>query len=89
MVFQMPGDGVRPGIQSFAGKSLAQLDDQIDGGLRQAGRAGVRAPGVRLECGLALEAVTGHQTADPALRDPVFAGHLRLAATLDDNSGDD
>ena len=34
-----------------------------------------------------LEAVAGHQTADPALGDSILAGHLRLGAAVDDNSG--
>jgi hypothetical protein len=40
--------------------------------------------------GLSLQAVAGHQTAaDPARGDPVLAGHGRLAAAFDDDSGDD
>ena len=34
------------------------------------------------------QAVAGDQPGNPALRDPILAGHLRLGAALDDNSGD-
>ena len=43
VVLQVPGDGVWTRIQTFARELLAQFDDQIDGGLGQPGRAGVRA----------------------------------------------
>jgi hypothetical protein len=39
---QVPGDGVGTVVESFAGQLPAQADDQIDGGLRQSGRAAVR-----------------------------------------------
>jgi hypothetical protein len=31
MVLQVPGDGVRAGVQTDLGQLFAQLDDQIDG----------------------------------------------------------
>jgi hypothetical protein len=34
VMFQMPGDGVGSGIEARAAQLGAQLDDQIDGGLR-------------------------------------------------------
>ena len=42
VMFQMPGDGVGSGVKARGAQLGAQFDDQIDGGLRQAGRAGVR-----------------------------------------------
>jgi len=89
MVAQMPGDRRRPVVEAFAGQIGAQGDDQVGGLLGQPGRAGMRPAGAGLECGLALQVVAGHQPADPALRNPILTGHLRLAATLDDNSGND
>jgi hypothetical protein len=35
VVLQVPGDGVRPVIEAFAGQLGAQPDDQVDRGLRQ------------------------------------------------------
>jgi hypothetical protein len=89
MVVQVPGDGMRPVIEAFAGEFRAQFDDQIDRGLRQPGWLGVWTSGPRLERGLTLAAIAGHQPADPALGDPVLAGHSRLATALDDDSGND
>ena len=80
---------MRPVVQPFAQQVIAQFDDQVDRGLRQPGRAGVRAARAGLQGALAFQLVAGHQPADPALRDPIFAGHLRSAAALDDNGGDD
>jgi hypothetical protein len=80
---------MRAVIEPFAQQVVAQCDDQLDCGLRQPGWAGARAARPRLKRFLAFPAVTGHQLADPALRDPIFASHLGLAAALDDNGGDD
>jgi hypothetical protein len=88
VVGQVPGDGLRPLVEAFAGQFVAQTDDQIDRGLRQPGGAGVRAPRAGVEGGLALGAVAGYQPRDPALGDPLLPGHRRLAAALDDDSGD-
>jgi len=30
MVFQVPGDGVRPGVQALTGQLLTQPGDQLD-----------------------------------------------------------
>jgi len=30
MMFQVPGDGVRPGVQALPGQVLAQPHDQVD-----------------------------------------------------------
>jgi hypothetical protein len=80
---------MRAVIQPFAQQVIAQFDNQVDRGLWQPGRAGARAARPRLKRTLAFQAVTGHQPADPALGDPIFTSHLRLAAALDDNGGDD
>ena len=76
-------------VEAFAGQLVAQVDDQLDRGLRQPRRAGVRAARAGLEGALAFQVVAGHQPADPALGDPILTGHLRLAAAFDDNGGDD
>lgn len=64
-VGQVPGDGVRAGVQADLGQFLAQLDDQFDGVLGDRGGAGVGAPGAGHECGLALGAVAGEEFIDP------------------------
>ena len=51
---QMPGDGVRPGIQPLPGQVTAQPHDQFGGGRRDRGRLVVRPPGSRFERGLTL-----------------------------------
>ena len=58
----------------------------VCGGVAPGLEAGARDR--RLERGLALEAVAGHQPADPALGDPVGAGYLGLGLA-GENSGDD
>jgi len=44
MMLQVPGDGVRPGVQAPPGQLLAQLDDQRDRGIAYRGRGGLRPP---------------------------------------------
>ena len=39
VMVEVPGDGVGSGVESFAGQLVAHLEDQLDGGLRQSGRA--------------------------------------------------
>jgi hypothetical protein len=80
---------MRAVIEPFAQQVVAQCHDQLDCGLRQPGWAGEWAARPRRKRTFAFQAVTGHQPADPALRDPIFASHLGLAAALDDNGGDD
>jgi hypothetical protein len=52
-------------------------------------RATSRATRPQGESGLTLTAVAGHQAADPPLGNPILAGHLRLAAALDNNGSDE
>jgi hypothetical protein len=88
VVLQVPGDGVRAVVESFARQLLLQPDDQIDCRLCQPRGAAVWPAGAGLERGLALGPIALDQPRDPTLRDPVFTGHLRLATTLDNDSGD-
>jgi hypothetical protein len=88
MVFQMPGNGVGAVVKPFAGELVAELDDQIDRGLRQTGGIGVRPAWSLFEVGLTLDPITLEQPTDPALGNPVGARHLGLAATLHDDGGD-
>jgi hypothetical protein len=83
------GDGRRPIVEAFACEFLPEFDDPIDSGLRQQGRAVVWAAGPRLVRGLAFDALGGHQARGPAVGEPIFAGHLRLATALNGDSGDD
>ena len=52
VVFQVPGDSVRPGVQTLPGQLFAQLGDQADGGIGDGPRGGLRAPRPWLERGL-------------------------------------
>jgi hypothetical protein len=86
MVFQVPGDGVRPGARALAGQFLAQPGDQLDGIGADRGRGGLRPPGPRFERGLAFGLIAGQQGADPGPGCPVAAGHLADRAFLDHRS---
>jgi hypothetical protein len=89
VVFQVPGNGVRPGVPAMPGQLLPQPRDQLDGARADRGRGGLRPPGPRLERRLALGPVAGQQPADPALGNPVPAGRLALAQPLGNDSSDD
>ena len=41
VLLQVPGDGLRPGVQPLAGQLLAQPDDQLDGAGADRGRGGL------------------------------------------------
>jgi hypothetical protein len=75
----------RPLLDSFSRTSMMNLDDRR----RQPGRTAVRPPRARLKRSITFGSIPGHQPRDPRLRDAVGAGHFRLAATLDDDGGDD
>jgi hypothetical protein len=66
----MPGDGLRAGVQARPGEVFAQGHDRVFGDLAGALRAGMRAPGPRLERRLTLGQVPGHQDLHPAPGDP-------------------
>jgi hypothetical protein len=89
MVLQVPGDGVRPGIQPLPGQLLAQRDDQPGSAVADRRRGGLRPPGPRLERGLPLGPVAGQQRVDPGPGDPVTAGHLADGSLLDSDGSDD
>jgi hypothetical protein len=89
VVAQMPGGGLRAGVQALPSQVFAQLDDQAHGGIGDGPRGAVRPPRPRLERRLALSTVAGHQPGHPALGRPVSPGHLPLRAALSDNSGED
>lgn len=89
VVLQVPGDGLWTVVGSVAGQLVTHLDHQIDARLCKPGRAGVRSARARLERRFAFVVITRDQSADPALGHPVLASHSRLAAALDDDSGDD
>src|SRR5215207_374625 len=85
---QVPGDGVRTGVQPLLGQLAAQLDDQLDGRRRDRRRLAVRPPGPSLERRLTLAAVTGEQLVDPLPRHTVGDGYLRNRAAFDNDSSD-
>ena len=71
VVLQVPGDGLRPGVQALPGQFLAQPDDQVGRLVADRGRGGLRPPGPRLERCLALGLVAVEQRVDPGAGDPV------------------
>jgi hypothetical protein len=89
MVLQVPGDGLRPGVQALPGQFLAQPDDQVSRVVADRGRGRLRPPGPRLERRLALGLVAGQQLADPGAGDPVGLRDLAYRALLDGDGSDD
>jgi hypothetical protein len=89
VVLQVPGDGLRPGVQALPGQFLAQPHDQAGRIVADRGRGGLRPPGPRLERRLALGLVAGQQRLDPGPGDPVSPRDLADRALLDSDSGDD
>jgi len=59
------GDRVGAGIQPLVGKRLAELDDLVLQGFRDALRSAPRPPGVRLESGLPLRVEAPAELVDP------------------------
>jgi hypothetical protein len=86
---QVPGDGVRAGVEPARGEFGPEGEDAVDG--RRGGRVGTGPgpPGPRLERCLPLPPVAGDQPRHPPRGDPVGAGHVGLRPTLDNDSGDD
>jgi hypothetical protein len=89
VVLQVPGDGLRPGVQALPGQFLAQPDDQVGRLVADRGRGGLRPPGPRLERCHALGLVAVQQRVDPGASDPVSPRDLADRALLDSDGGDD
>jgi hypothetical protein len=89
MMLQVPGDGMRAIIESFAAELFAQLDDQINRALSKSPGAGARPARPRLECGISFGPVPRDQPRYPRLGNPIGARYLGLAAAFDDDGGDD
>jgi len=89
MLLQVPGDGLRAGVQALAGEVLAQTDDQVGGVGADRGGGGLRPPGPRLERCVALGLVAGQQRVDPGPGDPVSPRDLADRALLASDGGDD
>jgi hypothetical protein len=89
MLLQVPGDGLRPGVQSLPGQFLAQPGDQFDGSRADRRRGGLRPPGPRLERRLALGLLAVNQGVDPGPGDPVSPGRLRDRALFDNDGSND
>jgi hypothetical protein len=88
VVFEVPADRVRAGVQSLTAEPLAELDDQLDRGIGDGGRGRLGSSGARLERGVALSPVAGHELIHPRAGHPVSGRHLTRAATFNDNSSD-
>jgi len=88
VVFEVPTDRVRAGVESFGDEFSTDLDDQLDRRRRDRGRGTAGSPRARLKRCVTFGAVTSDKLADPALGHAVGAGDLGLRAALDNNSGD-
>lgn len=67
VVVQVPGDGLGAGVGAVGGEVAAQGEDQFGGVCGGGLGAGVRASAAGVVGGVAVEAVFGHEAADPAL----------------------
>ena len=88
MVFQVPGDGVRTGVQAGGGQLLPVLHDQVDDLCGRGPRHSLRATGAGLEGGLTLGLVAGHELEQPGLGDAVLGGDMGDGSVLDHHGGD-
>jgi hypothetical protein len=86
-MLQVPGGGVRAGVQAGRGQLLAELDDQVDHLRSHRGRGRVRSTGSRLEGGVALAAIAGQKLIEPGRGDAVLGGDVTDRTVLD-HSGD-
>ena len=68
---------------------VTDRNDQLNGVVGCLVRRAVRSPRARIERRVTLDAVAGDKFGHPPFRDPVLASDVSLAATLDDNGGDD
>jgi hypothetical protein len=89
MVLQVPGDGVRAGVQALPGQLFPQQSDQLCGVRADRVRGGLRPPGPRLERRLPLGLVAGQQRVDPGPGDPVRPRDLANRALLDNDGSND
>jgi hypothetical protein len=88
-VLEVPDDLVSAGVVTAGDKPVTNRHDQLDRVVRCLVRRAVRSPRPRLERRVTLGPPASHQLGHPPLRHVVLAGDVNLAATLDDNSGDD
>ena len=89
VVFEVPGDRVGASIETGSNELLAEPDHDLDDIIGCGVGSCSRSARSWLERSLALDPVTGDETADPRLRNVVVACDLGLWATLDDDGGDD
>ncbi len=84
----MPGDRLRPGVQTGLGQLLTPLDDGLLDIIGCPVRVAPRSTRARLERGLAVEPVAPHEDLYPLPADAVVAGDLALGPALDDHRHD-
>ena len=89
VLLQVPGDGLRPGVQPLPGQLLPQPDDQLGRVLGDRGRGGLGPAGPRLERRLALGLIASQQRVDPGAGDAVGLRDLADRALLNGDGGDD
>jgi hypothetical protein len=78
VLFEMPDDRVRAGIESGGSELVADAQHKLDDVNRCGVGACARPARARLECAVALGAEAGDESTDPGLRDVVVAGDLGL-----------
>ena len=88
VVGQVPGDGLRAGVQALLGQFLAEPHDQVHDLRWGRVRVGGGPAGAGFEDGLALAAVAGEQLIEPGLRDAIGGGDFTDRTVLDHHGGD-
>lgn len=89
MVLEVPGDGLRAGVQASVGQLLAGPHDEVDDLGCQGTWGGLRTSGARLEGCLALGFVAGLELVDPGAVHAVSVGDLGRALMVDEQGSDD
>ena len=83
VALEVPGDGLRPGVEPTLAQPFPQTDDLVFDLVGRTRRAVMRTPRSGFEGGVAVSPVAPDQGCDPGLGHPVGPGHLSHRATLD------
>ena len=87
-LLEVPGNGVRAGIEALGGQLRAQVHHQLDGLVTDLGWRATGTPGPGLERRVALSTPAGHPTRHRRLRDLVLPGCFGRGSTLDHHRQD-
>src|SRR5258706_7321276 len=88
VMLEVPSDGVGAGVETLSDELSADLDDPIDRRRGDRRRGGLGTSRAWLKRGIAFDAVSGDEFADPATGDAVGARDVGLGTTLEYDSGD-